>query len=93
MRKLLAGLALVLMGLLSSPGASPSQTDGKMDDTLVGTWDCISLRLPAGYRHIKHVTPTHFTWVTDHRETMAPVGVAGGTWSREGDTYKDRVCE
>jgi hypothetical protein len=92
MRKLLSGFALGLIGLLLSPGATPAQTTTpRTEDRLVGTWECISPELGNGYRHIKHVTPTHFTWVTYNRETMVPLYVAGGTWSLEGDIYTERI--
>jgi hypothetical protein len=91
MRKLLTGFALGLIGLVLSPGATPSQTSQRTEDRLVGTWECIVPEFENGYRHIKHITPTHFTWVTYHRETMTPVYIAGGTWSLEGDVYKERI--
>jgi hypothetical protein len=97
MRKLRAGLAVTLMGLLLAigvrfaPAAAPPQADARNEDRLVGTWEHVSAQLPDGYRHIKHITPTHWTWVVYHRDTMVAVGVAGGTWSLEGDRYKERI--
>jgi hypothetical protein len=91
MRERLTVLPICLLGSMLWSGAAPAQTAGRAEESLVGSWECVSPELPAEYRHIKHITPTHFTWVTYHRTDMAPLGVAGGTWSREGDTYKERI--
>ena len=46
--------------------------------------------MPQGVVHLKHITPTHWTWVIYQKERKTPVAVAGGTWTLEGDTYKER---
>ena len=58
---------------------------------LVGTWECVSERPPAGIRIVKHFTPTHFTCVHYDRATNVPKVTIGGTWTRDGDVYKEKI--
>ena len=34
--------------------------------------------------HIKHITPTHWTWVTYDAKEMKVMATAGGTWVDSG---------
>ncbi len=60
---------------------------------LRGTWDCVPVEnFPKELSHIKHVTPTHYTWVTYDRESNAIQSVSGGTWSLQDGKYQE-TCE
>jgi hypothetical protein len=60
---------------------------------VLGTWDCVLPgEAPAEYRHIKHLTPTHYTWVTYDREKSEIVAVSGGTWSYRDGKYQE-TCD
>jgi hypothetical protein len=91
MRNRLIAITGGLIGLLLLPGTAPAQAERRTEERLVGTWERISPKVPDQYRHIKHVTPTHWTWVFYERAEMSVVGAAGGTWSLQGDTYKEQI--
>jgi hypothetical protein len=60
---------------------------------LPGTWDCVSLAdAPKQIAHIKHLTPTHYTWVTYDRDRNEILAISGGTWSLKDGKYEE-VCE
>jgi hypothetical protein len=60
---------------------------------LPGTWECVSFPdLPRQVSHIKHVTPTHYTWVTYDRDQREILAISGGTWSLKDGKYVE-VCE
>ena len=42
-------------------------------------------------RTVKHVTPTHWTWVAYDRENKMVLAAAGGTWSIKGGKYEEAV--
>ncbi len=70
----------------------PGDTD-RLKRELLGSWECI---LPPGtpkqISHIKHITPTHYTWVTDDRERHEVLATSGGTWSLKDDKYVE-TCD
>lgn len=57
---------------------------------LLGTWEST---LPAGtpksMRCVKHITPTHWTWVAYDRDTKVALSACGGTWTLKGDKYEE----
>lgn len=86
---------LIVVGVLLAIGAAGGS--GAEDDAdrvrkgLVGTWKNVDAEFPEGILHVKHITPTHWTWVTYDAKAMTPLASAGGTWSLEGDKYKERI--
>lgn len=90
--KMICGLALSLLLLQTTPDKVDKPDAEKLRSDLVGTWEVVTPDLPEGLRDLKHITPTHFTWVIYSKGEMSPVGSAGGTWSLEGNQYKER-CE
>ena len=46
---------------------------------------------PKEAQTIKHVTPTHFTWVAYDREKNAVLALAGGTWSLKDGKYEESI--
>ena len=67
---------------------------------LEGTWECVSYKsgeetrfseFPKNEKHIKLITPTHFTWVTYDVDKKKALSTAGGTYSLEGDSYKEQI--
>jgi hypothetical protein len=94
MRRIAVLSALVLLPAVVISAAEPAKSKkeaGKETRRLVGTWECVSERPPAGVRIVKHFTPTHFTCVHYDRATNVPKVTIGGTWTREGDNYKEKV--
>jgi hypothetical protein len=84
------GQAVGLIVVLSTSMARAEDAT-QTKDQFLGTWECISLGLGERIKHVKHVTPTHFTWVTYDRDNMATLAVAGGTWSLRNGVYRERI--
>ena len=76
-----------------SAAGEPRKADAQSENKLVGTWKRISTtyggtesKLPEGFTHLKHVTPTQFMWANfggDGKVTAA----LGGTYTLKGDEY------
>ena len=64
---------------------------GEPGRQLLGTWDVVfEPGAPKAIRTLKHITPTHWTWVTYDRENKRVLAAAGGTWSlRNGEYVED----
>lgn len=74
-----------------NPNAVPD--DRRIKRELPSTWNCISnTNLPDEIQFIKHVTPTHWTWLLFDRQKNAIVSVSGGSWSLKDGKYEER-CE
>lgn len=85
-------LALAVLFVLpaGSRGDDSSKTSPEARRKLVGTWENPK-SAQGGFRQLKYVTPTHFVWVIYDAEKRTPVGTAGGTWSLQGETYKEKM--
>ncbi len=75
------------------PSDAQEANSGEDGRKLQGSWQ-ISLRPGASKaaRMIKHVTPTHWTWVAFDSENKQVAASAGGTWSLRGGEYVEN-CE
>ena len=87
-----ASAAALLFGVLGLmvPVIAPAQGAKSLKDELVGTWEVVALDLPKGIKHIKHITPTHFTWIFYDADKKNPQAVGGGTWSVKDNAYTER---
>jgi RNA polymerase sigma factor (sigma-70 family) len=57
---------------------------------LLGTWEStLPADSPKSIRCVKHITPTHWTWVTYDRDNKVAHTACGGTWTLKGDTYEE----
>jgi hypothetical protein len=95
MRWVLAGIAIALLTIRTVGGVGPEPADDRVRKGLVGTWDNVLKDLPEQFKdvkHVKHITPTHWTWVTYDAKDMTVMATAGGTWTLVGDNYKEK-CE
>jgi hypothetical protein len=93
MRKLIALSCLILLTTQTLPGNDQKPDLEQLRRDLQGTWECVSFpEWPKEMMHIKHITPTHYTWVTYDRENNRILATAGGTWSVKDDRYTE-VCE
>jgi hypothetical protein len=68
----------------------------QLREKLVGTWKMISFKandvendLPTRLTVLKHITPTHMTWMRINPETSEVVTMACGTWTIDGDQFSD----
>jgi len=89
-------LALVCISLLVTQTVLGDDQKPKFDQLkqeLPGTWECVSFQeAPKEILHIKHITPTHYTWVTYDRQMNAILATSGGTWSFKDGKYVE-ACE
>jgi hypothetical protein len=93
-RLILSSLVLLAARLASGADDNPNaQADVKrLKRELPSTWECVSfVDAPKQIGHIKHVTPTHFTWVTYDRDQKAVLAVSGGTWSFKDGKYVEVI--
>ena len=74
-------------------GDEQKKNTGEPGRKLLGTWEAVfQARCTQGDQDVKHITPTHWTWVTYDRENKRVLAAAGGTWSlRNGEYVED--CE
>lgn len=59
---------------------------------LPGTWECTEANQPPEVHLIKHITPTHWTWVAYDKPKNAILAGAGGTWTIKDGKYQE-TCE
>jgi hypothetical protein len=90
------GTTLCFVALLSSQAANgdDQKPDGnRLKRNLIGTWEAARpAGVPNSMRHIKHVTSTHYTWVTYDSESDTILATSGRTCSVKGDRYEE-ICE
>ncbi|MBW3599822.1 MAG: hypothetical protein KY475_21445 [Planctomycetes bacterium] len=90
----LFSLALVVSVVLATQTvADESKDDPEAEINLVGTWKLVSAKyggqestLPQAATTLKHITPTHYTWLTYGEDGTITRG-AGGTYTLEGDEF------
>ena len=93
MRNLLALFCLILLATQTVSGEDQKPDREQLTRDLQGTWECASFpEWPKEILHIKHVTPTHYTWVTYDRGNNSIMATSGGTWSIKDDKYTE-TCE
>jgi hypothetical protein len=92
MRIICCGLVVGLLLFTATHGDDGKPDAERLRKELVGTWEVVTPEIRKGFRDLKHITPTHFTWIIYSEEEMAPYATAGGTWSLEGNQYRER-CE
>ncbi|MGC1273225.1 MAG: hypothetical protein WBC44_05920 [Planctomycetaceae bacterium] len=75
----------------------PQPQPKELRQKLVGTWKLVSAKyggaefqFPEGTTMVKHVTPTHFMWAT-YGEDGTVSRAAGGSYTLEGDAYKESI--
>ena len=76
MKTLVTGLTFALVLAFSARTMADDQVS---KEKLVGTWENTAENFPDGFRQVKHITPTHFTWVLYNRNDQASLSMAGGT--------------
>src|SRR5581483_2879285 len=77
--------------------AQKAVPDGERDSSpekakrmLLGTWEAtFPADAPKSMRCVKHITPTHWTWVAYDRDTKVVFSACGGTWTLRGDKYEE----
>lgn len=90
---------LVLVSACSSDSGKESTVAPK---TLVGTWELVSYisdssggrewkSHPSNILYQKHITPTHFTWISYQKDNDQLTGMGGGTYTYDGEHYVENI--
>lgn len=69
---------------------------------LIGTWERVRyvdtqvsdsawMDQDPGNIYLKHITPTHFTWLSFNTTTQTLNGTGGGTYTYDGETYSEDI--
>ena len=83
------GLALITLMAIGAADDKP-QPEKAHRGPLEGTWEHTFEDAPQ-HRQVKIINQTHFVWVTYVREDGRPLLLAGGTYTFDGKTYKEKV--
>ena len=88
---LVALTLLLLTVVLLADGQVPEE---KLSKELIGTWKLVSGKyggrtaiLSSRVIILKHITPTHHTWMHIDSESGEVTNMAGGKWSLKGDQF------
>ena len=74
-------------------GDHQKKNTGEPGRQLLGTWEAAARAgVPKAMRTVKHITPTHWTWVAYDRDNKRVMAAAGGTWSLQNGEYVEE-CE
>ncbi|MGE3776919.1 MAG: hypothetical protein AB7F89_07040 [Pirellulaceae bacterium] len=90
-------IACVFLACVSTTAfADDPVPEVELSKQLVGTWKMVSAKfggkesdLPTRLTVLKHVTPTHMTWMRSDPKTGEVVAMASGVWTISGDKYSD----
>src|SRR5215813_10703551 len=73
------------------------KTEAKTENKLVGTWKQVKARfrgndvkIPEGTTQLKHITPTHFTFV-DYDKDGKFIDAFGGPYTLNGEKYEETI--
>jgi hypothetical protein len=82
------GLTSIFLAGMGSADDKPAE--GKAARGLLeGTWEHTFKDAPQ-HRQVKIINETHFVWVTYNREDGRPLLLGGGTYTFDGNTYKEK---
>lgn len=75
------------------PGEDQKKNTEQPGPKLLGTWEkAMGPQDPETLRMVKHITPTHWTWVIYDRESKTVTAAMGGPWSLKDDKYEETVA-
>jgi hypothetical protein len=91
----------ILIFLVACGGPEQMQKESN-PESLVGTWERVSyvdtdfsdttwVDQNPKIIFLKHLTPTHFTWLSFNTETEELQGTGGGTYQYDGTTYTEDI--
>ncbi len=85
---LIAVTAALTLGVTSCAGTRGMRSS---PPDIQGTWQLTWPPMDPKFRELKHITPTHFTWITYDVESHELVAGGGGPYFLVGDTYNERI--
>jgi len=103
MEKLLYLLMAVVLFFQTGCNTKKAEESSEEEETsLIGTWELVKT-LEIGHEdstsrrnteekyYLKHITPTHFTWIEYDRQDDELLGAGGGTYTLVGNTYTEDI--
>jgi len=98
MRNILFSILIATIGF----SCAPQKEEVKNPESLVGTWKRVKYVdnevSDTSWRdqlseiiYLKHITPTHFTWLSFDTKTDMLNGAGGGTYQYDGKTYTENI--
>jgi len=92
--------SIIILGQSGCGDKSKQESEGEI--SLEGTWKLVKvlnsddeeaelLKHSEDLVYLKHITPTHFTWVRFNRESNELEGTGGGTYTFDGNTYTENL--
>jgi hypothetical protein len=85
---------MLAAGLFAVADDNPAASfDAKrLKSELPSTWENAARQdLPKELQFIKHITPTHFTWLVYGRDKDAILSITGGVWSLKDGHYEESI--
>ncbi len=93
--------AMLLLCTCSAPAEKPADDPPPTtDNPLLGTWVLVKykndssdtwLEHPPFVKYLKHITPTHFTWIYYDGDGDQVLGTGGGTYTFDGKQYVENI--
>src|SRR5262245_28391539 len=91
-RRRIAAVAILTTLTAASLAQSQAEKDkAKGKERLIGTWENISPGFPQNTRQVKIINENYEMWASYDRVSGAVGAVAGGPYTFDGDTYKEKV--
>lgn len=88
-------LLVVVLAIAVPRNRADEKGEAKKQHSLVGTWKLVSakwgqreIKIPEEITRLKHVTPTHFTWVVYDKDGKV-MTILGGRYVVQGDVYEE----
>lgn len=91
---------IILLVVFASFDGSDQKRVVENDEQLIGSWKMVSYRygndsifreVPIFTKFVKHLTKSHFTWVSYQEDGNMIVGAGGGTYRTDGETYTENI--
>jgi len=92
--------AMLLLSTCQAPTDQQHDEPQAEDNPILGTWVLVKykndssdawLEHPPFVKYLKHITPTHFTWIYYDGDGDQVLGAGGGTYSFDGKEYIENI--
>jgi hypothetical protein len=90
MRAAAIGVVAAVVVVVAGAGVDQRVREDSARNKIEGTWEHTFEGEPR-IRQIKVINQDHFIWVTYEKESGLPLAAAGGGYTLQGNTYKERV--
>ena len=84
-------IAIAVALTLGASSCAGSRQRAAAPPDIQGTWELAWPEIGPQLRELKHITPTHFTWVTYDTDARTAVTCGGGRYFLVGDSYSEHI--